>query len=179
MVSRITQLEDLHLRSVIFWLPPGGRDNGVWASTWLMLAELDSADVAALLARLHDADVGAYAARASGRRGLSHAPANLYVDRDQLGRATDVVMQYLRAKNDPPPMAVPRRAPRKAPVPVAGRSASARAAVTAAKILVGALVIAGFMVMAYLGGTHWLAMTHQKAHRLPPSHLPGITNTRP
>ncbi len=179
MVSRITQLEDLRLRSVMFWLPPGGRDNGVWASTWVAIAELDSADVATLLARLHDADIGGYAAAASGRRGLPHAPTNLYVDRDQLPRATDVVMQFLRAKSDPLPMATTRGTERKDPSPTSRRSASTSAAVAAAKILFCALVIAGFMVMAYIGGAHWLEMTHQKAHQLPPSHLPGITNPAP
>ena len=177
MLSRIIPLEELRQRSVMFWLPPGGRDNGVWASTWSMVAELDSAHVAPLLVQLHDADVGGYAATLSGQRGRADLPMALYVDRDQLPKATDVVMRFLRGKEDPPPMAAPRRESFKDST--APRSASARTAVALAKIVFGALVIAGFTAMMYLEGTPWLAMMHQEAHLPPRSHLPGITSPSP
>ena len=48
-----------------------------------------------------------------------------------------------------------------------------------AKIVFCALVIAGFTAMIYIEGAHWLAMTHQRAHLLPPSQLSGITNPAP
>jgi len=115
-----------------------------------------------LLARLHHADVGGYAATPSGRRGRPNSPTTLYVDRDQLPKATDVVMRFLRGKNDPPPMATPRRASRKAPT--TPRSASTRTAAAVAKIVFCAPVIAGFTALIYIEGTHWLAMTHQRAH---------------
>ena len=38
----------------------GGVDNGVWASAWAELADLDVADVAPVLRLLADADVGGY-----------------------------------------------------------------------------------------------------------------------
>lgn len=177
MLSRIIPLEELRQHSVMFWLPPGGRDNGVWASTWVMFAELDAADVAPLLARLHDADVGGYAAAPSGRRGRPDALMTLYVDRDQLPKATDVVMGFLRGKNATPPGATPRQASRKAPTTPS--SASTRTAVAVAKIVFCALVIAGFTAIMYIQGAHWLAMTHHRAHLLPPSHLSGITNPAP
>lgn len=31
----------------------------------------------------------------------------------------------------------------------------------------------------YLAGPQWLAMTHERAHRLPASHLPGLTDPAP
>ena len=177
MLSRIVQLDELRQRSVMFWLPPGGRDNGVWASTWVMLAELDPADAAPLLSLLHDADIGGYAAKPSGSRGRPDLPTTLYVDRDQLPKATDVVMRFLRGRNDPPPMAMARRAARKAAS--TPRSTSTRTAGAVAKIACCDRVIAGFTALIYIQGTQWLAMTHQRAHRLPPSHLSGITNPAP
>jgi hypothetical protein len=43
-------------------LPPGGQDNGVWATMWVLIAELESREVAPVLARMADIEVGAYAA---------------------------------------------------------------------------------------------------------------------
>ena len=68
MLSRVIPLEYLKERDLMFWLPPGGQDNDVWADTWVILAELESADAAPILALLQDADVGAYIAGPSGRR---------------------------------------------------------------------------------------------------------------
>ena len=96
----------------MFWLPPGGQDNEVWADTWVILAELESADAAPVLALLQDADVGAYIAGPSGRRGATTAGVQLYVDREQHNRAVDVVMQFLRGKDQP---AVPVKASKPAP----------------------------------------------------------------
>ena len=172
MLSRIIRQEDQ--RSVMFWLPPGGRDNGVWATTWAILAELDSADAEPLLARLHAADIGGYVATPSGRLGLAGSTRALYVDRDQLPQATDVVMRFLRGKNDTPP---PTTRPKKAPQ--APRPAATRIGVAAAKVAFGALAIAGVTAMLYLAGSDWLARNHQQAHRLPPSHLSGMTNPEP
>lgn len=177
MFSRILRQEDISERSVMFWLPPGGRDNGVWASTWVMLAELDSADVEPILANLHTADIGGYAAIPSGRLGLAGALRALYVDRDQLPQATDVVMRFLRGRDSPPVVTTTRRSAgrvRRSP-----RPAFRRTAVAAAKIVFYAMVIAGMATLAYGEGSEWLAMTHQRAHQLPPSQLPGITNPAP
>lgn len=176
MFSRIVALEELRQREVMFWLPPGGRYNGVWASTWVALAELAAADVAPLLKQLHDADVGGYAASSRGQRGRSDASATLYVDRDQLPKATDVVMGFLRGRTESPPSAVHRPARKDPGTP---RSASTRTAVVMAKILLCALAFAGVAAVIYAEGEHWVEMNHQKVHVPPSSHLPGVAKPGP
>jgi hypothetical protein len=82
---------------IMFWLPPGGTDNGVWASAWAELADLEASDVGAVLGLLADADVGGYVATPGG-----HPPRpgqavihRLWVDSLQYHRAEDVLMAYL------------------------------------------------------------------------------------
>jgi hypothetical protein len=91
MSSRILPMADLAQRSIMFWLPPGGRDNGVWASQWTLVAELDAADAPRVLSALAAADVGAYAAGAGASR-------RLYVDALQYNQALDAVMLFLRGR---------------------------------------------------------------------------------
>lgn len=81
----------------MFWLPPGGTDNGIWASNWAELADLDPADVGAVLAALAEAGVGGYAAVPAGRASRIRRPAihRLWVDSLQYHRAEDVLMSYL------------------------------------------------------------------------------------
>jgi len=84
----------------MFWLPPGGVDNGVWASAWAELADLDPSDVAPVLRLLADADVGGYVATLGGRasragRGVVH---RLWVDSLRYHRAEDVLMSYLNRR---------------------------------------------------------------------------------
>ncbi|MCX2933431.1 hypothetical protein ORI20_24470 [Mycobacterium sp. CVI_P3] len=100
MLSRILPLEYLKERDVMFWLPPGGRDNEVWADTWVILAELDPADAEPILARLRDADVGAYVWTPSGRKGAPNTGVQLYVDREQHNKAVDVLMLFLRGRDN-------------------------------------------------------------------------------
>lgn len=89
--------------SVMFWLPPGGTDNGVFATYWAELADLESGDVGPVLALLADADVGGYVATPGGR--LNHrarAPVHrLWVDSLQYHRAEDVLMAYLNHRDRP------------------------------------------------------------------------------
>lgn len=99
MPSRVLPLEDLKQRSVMYWLPPGGRDNGVWADTWVIMAELEAADSAAVLTLLAQADVGGYVATPGGRRTVTTTSRHLYVDREQHNHATDVLMLFLRGKD--------------------------------------------------------------------------------
>jgi hypothetical protein len=97
--ANVIPLEELKQRSVMYWLPPGGRDNGVWADTWVILAELEAGDVTAVLDRLADADVGGYAAIPGGRKSCgSTACHHLYVDRMRYHRAVDVLMVFLRGR---------------------------------------------------------------------------------
>jgi hypothetical protein len=44
----------------MFWLPPGGTANGVWAGAWAELADLHSDDIAPVLHLLAQADVGGW-----------------------------------------------------------------------------------------------------------------------
>jgi hypothetical protein len=82
---------------VMFWLPPGGTDNGVWATYWAELADLEPDDVGPVLALLANADVGGYIATPGGRlRNRACSPIHrLWVDSLQYHRAEDLLMAYL------------------------------------------------------------------------------------
>ena len=43
MSSLIRPLEDVASREISYWLAPGGRDNGVWADIWVLIADLETA----------------------------------------------------------------------------------------------------------------------------------------
>jgi hypothetical protein len=98
MSSLSRELHDLALRPVMFWLPPGGRDNGVWADTWVIIADLGSGDVTTVLDLLAEADVGGYVAVPGGQRVRAKGPVchRLWVDLMQYHRAEDVLMRFLR-----------------------------------------------------------------------------------
>lgn len=85
---------------IMFWLPPGGTDNGVWASSWAELADLEPGDVGPVLALLADVDVGGYVATPGGH---AHTPDRsvvhrLWVDSLRYHRAEDVLMNYLHTR---------------------------------------------------------------------------------
>jgi hypothetical protein len=88
-------------RDVMFWLPPGGTDNGVWASFWAELADLDGADIDAVLRLLADADVGGYVATPGGRARHPGQPVvhRLWVDSLRYHRAEDVLMAYFNRRD--------------------------------------------------------------------------------
>ena len=50
MTSQIRPLEDLTSYGIAYWLPPGGRDNGVWADIWVAIADLETAEAGEVLA---------------------------------------------------------------------------------------------------------------------------------
>lgn len=85
---------------IMFWLPPGGVDNGVWASTWAELADVEPGDADPILALLADADIGGYAATPGGRSARLGRPTakRLWVDSLQYHRAEDLLMSYLRGR---------------------------------------------------------------------------------
>jgi hypothetical protein len=66
MSSPVYPIRDPGRFDVMFWLPPGGTDNGVWASAWAELADLGADDIDAVLGLLADADVGGYVATPGG-----------------------------------------------------------------------------------------------------------------
>lgn len=86
---------------MMFWLPPGGVDNGVWASTWAELADLDAAEVAPVLRLLADADVGGYVGTPGGgiKRPDRRVIHRLWVDSLQYHRAEDVLMAFLHNRS--------------------------------------------------------------------------------
>ncbi|CAN5553609.1 hypothetical protein BH09ACT8_BH09ACT8_18700 [soil metagenome] len=98
--SRVISFDELAQRDIMYFLPPGGLDNGVFASNWVQLADLDADDVAPVLERLAGADVGGHVASPGGgrrdpRRVVIH---RLYVDAMQYGSAESVLLDYLRDK---------------------------------------------------------------------------------
>lgn len=72
MSSPIRRIPNLAGRDIMFWLPPGGIDNGVWASAWAELVDLELSDIAPVLHLLAEADVGGYIATPAAR----HEQAN-------------------------------------------------------------------------------------------------------
>jgi hypothetical protein len=102
MSSLIRPLEDVASREIAYWLPPGGRDNGVWADIWVMIADLETDDAGEVLDLLAQADVGGYAAIPGGRRARAREPvcSRIWVDAMQYGRAENVLMRFLRESRE-------------------------------------------------------------------------------
>ena len=102
MSSPINRIPNLASRDIMFWLPPDGVDNGVWASAWAELADLGPSDISPVLHLLADAHVGGYIATPGGasrpHRRVIH---RLWVDSLQYHRAEDVLMSYLNARRRP------------------------------------------------------------------------------
>jgi hypothetical protein len=172
MLSRVIPLEYLKERDLMFWLPPGGQDNDVWADTWVILAELESADAAPVLALLQDADVGAYIAAPSGLKGAASRGVQLYVDREQHNRATDVVMQFLRGKDQP---AVPVKASKPTPqVRPKVKRRSVRILLTTAQVAAVAALIALGLLLAYYRGPSLFPTVHRVQHPAPSSDMPAL-----
>jgi hypothetical protein len=177
MLSRVIPLEYLKERDLMFWLPPGGQDNDVWADTWVILAELESAHAAPVLALLHDADVGAYIAGPSGRNGAANRGVQLYVDREQHNRATDVVMKFLRGRDQP---AVPVKSAKPAPKkPPKAKRPSVRILLTVIKVAAVAALIALGLLLAYYRGPSMFPTVHRTHHPAPVSDAPAIAGSSP
>jgi hypothetical protein len=111
MSSLIRPLEDVASCGIPYWLPPGGRDNGVWADMWVLIAELESDDASEVLGLLADADVGGYAAIPGGTRARARGPVRhrLWVDAMQYGLAEDVLIRFMRGRSAHDPGPVPGR----------------------------------------------------------------------
>ncbi len=172
MLSRVIPLEYLKERDLMFWLPPGGRDNEVWADTWVILADLEPADAEPVLAALRDADVGAYVATPSGRKGAPATGVALYVDREQHNRATDVVMKFLRGKEQPVMPRAERIAPRvrsKIKVPAVPRAVS-----IALQVAFMAALLALGVLLAYYRGPDLFPAVHHTPHPAPVSDAPAL-----
>jgi hypothetical protein len=100
MSSLIRPLEDIASCEIPYWLAPGGRDNGVWADMWVLIADLEPDDAGEVLDLLAKVDVGGYIAVRGGRRAAARGPVchSLWVDAMQYGIAEDVLMRFMRAR---------------------------------------------------------------------------------
>lgn len=98
MSSQIRPLEDVASFDIAYWLSPGGRDNGVWADIWVVIADLEPADAGEVLDLLAQADVGGYAAIPGGARARGPVCSRLWVDAMQYGVAEDVLIRFMRAR---------------------------------------------------------------------------------
>lgn len=174
MLSRVIPLEYLKERDLMFWLPPGGLDNDVWADTWVIIAELDDADARPVLDLLGDNDIGGYVARPSGRKGAPQTGKQLYVDREQYTKAIDVLMLFLRKKDQPPMPRSEAIAPKirsKIKIPAIPRAVS-----LVFKVVLGAAFIALFLFLVYAQGSRMWPGVHPAKHPVPASNAPGMTN---
>lgn len=86
----------------MYWLPPGGIENGLAASTWAPLLDVDASDLILLLDTLREADIAAYAARrrAPGRIARC-AVFRVWVDTWTHARAEDVARTVLLRRRAP------------------------------------------------------------------------------
>ncbi|MBP1819963.1 hypothetical protein [Mycobacterium sp. OAE908] len=101
MTSQIRPLDDLAQFGIAYWLPPGGRDNGVWADMWVAIADLESGDAGAVLDLLAKAEVGGYVAVPGGiraRAGGGPVNCRVWVDAMQYGVAEDVLIRFMRTR---------------------------------------------------------------------------------
>ncbi len=100
MTSQIRPLEDLSSYGIAYWLPPGGRDNGVWADIWVAIADLETGDAGEVLDLLAKADVGGYVAIPGGIRARARGAVRcrIWVDAMQYGIAEDVMIGFMRAR---------------------------------------------------------------------------------
>ena len=100
MSSLLRPVADPAQFDVMFWLPPGGTDKGMWAGAWAELADLDAVDIDPVLGFLATADVGGYVATPGGRACRRGQPVvhRLWVDSLQYHKAEDLLMVYLRGR---------------------------------------------------------------------------------
>jgi hypothetical protein len=100
VTSQIRPLEDLSSCGIAYWLPPGGRDNGVWADIWVAIADLETGDAGEVLDLLAKADVGGYVAIPGGMRARARGAVScrLWVDAMQYGVAEDVMIRFMRSR---------------------------------------------------------------------------------
>jgi len=178
MPSRVIPLEDLRHRSVMFWLPPGGRDNGVWSDTWVIIAEIENAYSASVLTLLAEADIGGYIATPGGRKAGSTASKHLYVDREQHHRATDVLMLFLRGKVDSDGYVTRSTPGRSVGRAGAWRSIRTEPIATIMKVLLVAAFIALTLIFVYYAGPQLRPGVHRGPHHALMSDVPGLTGVR-
>ena len=87
-----------------FWLPPGGTDNGIDATAWAELVDLEAREVVPVLGLLASAGIAAYVAIPAGHFAHPRKPIchRLWVDSLQYHHAEDLLMELLRENRHPP-----------------------------------------------------------------------------
>jgi len=177
MPSRILPTEELEQRGVMYFLPPGGQDNDVQATTWVVIAEFEPREIRPILAQLADAGIGGYAARPTGLRPGCGASHRLYVDGMQYNQAMDVVMSFLRGKEsrDLGDYVPVQRAPRKSrPLEeIQGRSSVVRIAFKTVKVLTFLAFLALLIAIAYQHFANQYGFNEHQRDR-PGIHQPSV-----
>jgi hypothetical protein len=80
----------------MFWLPPGGFDNGLTASAWAEIADLTEDKLADVLFALAEADIAGYVAVPHPAAVQQPVSYRLWVDSLRYRRAEDLLMELLR-----------------------------------------------------------------------------------
>lgn len=89
--SLSSEYERWHLQTHAFWLPPHGRGNGLDATGWAPIADVDESREATLLAALRTARIAAYAGR------VRSGQVRFWVDSMRYSTAEDVLRHELSA----------------------------------------------------------------------------------
>jgi hypothetical protein len=167
MPCRILPIEEIEHLGTKFWVPAGGRENGVEATVWTILAELEGNEVSPVLSKLAAANVAgrAVAIAAATQRGNAHH--RLYVDAMKYNQAMDALMLALRGKeNQEVAGYIPRRRATKSASP-ATISTRGQAAKIALRIGQWTLVAAAFALMLGIGYatvSHRFPVVHSRPH---------------
>jgi hypothetical protein len=180
MTFRMNPFEEMELPSSD--RPVGARDNGLDASRWEIVAELEGGDVSPVLSKLAAAGIGAYAVTVAGLAPRGNARRRLYVDGTKYDQASDVLMIVLRGKEnrdlgDYVPS--PRRPPKSAsPTTTSARSPAAKIALRVGQGLLILATAAILLAIAYEFAVHGYARLHPPHHQ---QDVPGIHQapTRP
>jgi len=168
MPSRILPIEEIEQLGTKFWVPTGGQENGVDASEWTVLADLEGDEVSPVLSTLAAANVAGRAVIIAAAKQLGNARHRLYVDAMQYNQAMDALMIALRGKENREVAGyVPRRRP---PAESTSRTmASSRPSAARIALRVGqwTLLAATFAVMlciAYQSASHRFPVVHSRPH---------------
>lgn len=174
MPSRILPMEEIEQLGTQFWLPAGGHDNGVDATQWTVIAELERHEVSPALAQLAAAEVGGYAAAIAGRASRGSARHRLYVDAFRYNEALDVLMIVMRGKaNQDLGGYVPSRRRSSASEPdVRKRPTAARIALRVGQWLLGAAAVALLLAAGYQAFVQRTVPVHSQQHQ--EQKAPGV-----
>lgn len=175
MPSRILPLEDIEHLGTKFWVPAGGRENGVEATVWTVLAELELSEVSPVLSKLAAANVAGRAVAIAAATQRGNARHRLYVDAMKYNQATDALMIALRGKgNQEVAGYIPRRPATKS-ASLTTTSPRRQAAKIALRVGQWTLVAATFALMLGIGYatvSHRFPVAHPRPHH--EQSAPGI-----